>query len=114
MSYDPSQWYSYSKNKPNEIPSERKATLIGGLCKDANVQQAKGEAELPGTCSGTQQKHDDTVTVGIDPSSAVDHVSPKEAPAIARNTNVHSAHQKLNGLVLRLQKMMKELPRSDD
>ncbi|XP_065056973.1 protein DGCR6-like [Rhopilema esculentum] len=112
MSYDPSQWYSYSKNKPNEIPSERKATLIGGLCKDVNVLQEKVETELPSTCSGTQQKHDDTVTVGIDPSSAVDHVSPKEAPATAKNTNVHSAHQKLNGLVLRLQKMMKELPSS--
>eukprot|EP00112_Aurelia_sp_Birch-Aquarium-sp1_P004550 Seg1516.8 transcript_id=Seg1516.8/GoldUCD/mRNA.D3Y31 product="hypothetical protein" protein_id=Seg1516.8/GoldUCD/D3Y31 len=104
MSYDPSQWYSYSKNRPNEVPPTKKAVFIQQKSPEKK-ESDQGDAGLdPKTTTATEND------ANLDQVSTV--VESKIDTSVASETKNEPEHnRKLNNFVKRLQKMVRELPR---
>ena len=105
MSYDPSQWYSYSKNRPNEVPPTKKAVFIQQKSPEKNESNKQGDSGFgPAT----------TTTTGNDASlSKVSTVieSKIDVNVVSETKSEPEHNRKLNNFVKRLQKMVRELPR---
>lgn len=99
-SYDPSQWYSYSKNRPNEIPSKK--ILVE---TDKFVEQPDSstlvDVKASGASSGDANKKEEQV---LDQTEQDTSGYNETAPTQSNNN-------KMNSFVKRLQKMVRELPR---
>ncbi len=108
MSYDPSKWYSYSKNRPNvedEIPC-KKFDYIKNLERETNSKDEILSEE------GSSKIEESKIDPGPSPLSAenVGHERNLETMKIP-GVNVEQLEtRKLNDFVKRLQKMTREAP----
>ena len=102
-SYDPSQWYSYSKNRPNEVPP--KIPVVHASCDDVDSSNLVGELS----------REDVDLSSDINPQpepNGSDELQNKEEVAVLSVPGqIQSNSTKLNSFVKRLQKMVRELPR---
>ena len=101
-SYDPSQWYSYSKNRPNEVPA--KTFLADAECDVADSSNVDGkQCDESKSSSGTSQQPE---------QSGLDQIPKREEIKLdSISTSLQSSNSKVNNFIKRLQKMVRELPR---
>ena len=102
-SYDPSQWYSYSKNRPNELPNKPLVFStdfdVASSSKADDEKQLDEDAPLKSEVTQPPEQHgSDEVQSGA-----------INMPNVSGQVQLNSS--KMNNFVKRLQKMVRELPR---
>ena len=102
-SYDPSQWYSYSKNRPNEIPP--KIPVVQAVCDDADSSTVVSEEPR----EGAELSSD--VNLQSEPEGSDELQRREEVAVHSMPGQIQPNSTKMNNFVKRLQKMVRELPR---
>ena len=101
-SYDPSQWYSYSKNRPNEVPSKIVvADTETNVADSSNIDRKQSDENIALASDTSQQQE----------QSGLEEMPKREEVKLDSITPLQSSNSKVNNFIKRLQKMVRELPR---
>ena len=106
-SYDPSQWYSYSKNKPDELPSKK--ILVDSASVVTDTDKLKGKSENLSSSSDLGQNQQQQQQIVQETKTAPNQKHKAEIQTEPKP--IQSNNAKMNNFVKRLQKMVRELPR---
>jgi len=100
-SYDPSQWYSYSKNRPNEVPSKIVvADTETNVADSSNIDRKQSDENIALASDTSQQQE----------QSGLEEMPKREEVKLDSITPLQSSNSKVNNFIKRLQKMVRELP----
>ena len=111
MSYDPSKWYSYSKNRP-KVPDD---DVAGKKLKLDYIKTFESQNQRPAEDVVTEISTDNKEDIDVELKPEI--VNPVAASSLASTDQLPGIDteqlqsRKCNDFVKRLQKMTRELPR---